>query len=1087
MNPYPIIIKYDDFNESEISSEPKEVKSFHLAKSTNESENKNSVSEKSCGPIEIKLNSETTGVESTAFHKSNDEAHNDIQSNGPRYCFAPLEENVWIHWKHHNPKMIKESKLQLFCRINNELKLIWTKTFVWDNCPEMAKTQFNGSLKSIENNDDEKNNEGLETVKLEYDQQLINDKFPGECVTAEFSPYKLMLTVVPISDTSVLNPQSVWMYFDILVHDIEFEWCPDNYLEKVLPNPNKTRNIAMYRSLTDVVDGENFNGRIPAPGEKKKVYLKSHTFYKTESELTNLTYYNRYKELWGDGPMIPIFAKAKIRKSNKQGVEAKFGLGKMKFMWEWVDKADADYNLTGLQRIQTWVNETRDYKTQRTTDSPEGKNCHVDRGGKRGIQAKTCFPQQNGKAPTELDQLNNEFPFKIEPWNDKNLLFTQRRWAAYSDSWASGVLAGKTGVLFQPSRMAGDGYELHVYLAYDTDRMMQQEAKENTMPVGLHKKTGTFQIWRELNISTHWRLKSESSNRGRLLDLVATKTKFAKYYIKLNLPPMPRYDVEPWFKALKEVWNETQLDSYIRLAMNPDDRSSLVSFIPYSEWFDKMVEIKGSKEALFNWANQQDNGLDAQGQPRRSSWDVGTGGSGMQPILKPWDLSFSENLNFDEEGKVKIYLPQLETSIVIEFSKNFSINRRTDITPENRNILKNFMRNSLDTFAKSLGEKGMGSYGRGKAPENHVALQIKLYGMLNEGRQQSRLSNIRTAIEKIVPELAYEVGKDTYENTSAGYSWAFLAFDLTLNKLVKGNNNTDLEGIAALQVTDVTNVKAPTGKAFFANAAGNRAFATTLDKDPKQVTFEHEIGHAMFLNHTHYSSYPHVGRKFSSDNDPLCLHQGPETAAKPETCIMHRTPSSSCADTSLFCGFCILRLWGWSFQKINNDGSINQAERTIWYDSAYNQNPNNLIGMPLHPVEMGEKQSEIIYVEGNVTMEGQAKVTITSNLIANNGKEILVAVATGDTQNSVAQKIKVALELDNEVNGLFDLKNFENRISLIVKNPGANDDTLKIEVENHTCEGLTKVESKSSDKGSLRLPHPPLDKETLQPIQYQLF
>src|SRR3712207_8825632 len=34
----------------------------------------------------------------------------------------------------------------------------------------------------------------------------------------------------------------------------------------------------------------------------------------------------------------------------------------------------------------------------------------------------------------------------------------QRSWAAYSFAWNDGVAASKTGVLFQPSRMAGDQY-----------------------------------------------------------------------------------------------------------------------------------------------------------------------------------------------------------------------------------------------------------------------------------------------------------------------------------------------------------------------------------------------------------------------------------------------------------------------------------------------------------------------------------------------------------------------------------------------------------------------------------------------------
>ena len=41
-----------------------------------------------------------------------------------------------------------------------------------------------------------------------------------------------------------------------------------------------------------------------------------------------------------------------------------------------------------------------------------------------------------------------------------------RKWSSYSYAWTKGILS-QTGVLFQPSRMAGDAYKVSVYLAYD--------------------------------------------------------------------------------------------------------------------------------------------------------------------------------------------------------------------------------------------------------------------------------------------------------------------------------------------------------------------------------------------------------------------------------------------------------------------------------------------------------------------------------------------------------------------------------------------------------------------------------------------
>ena len=42
-----------------------------------------------------------------------------------------------------------------------------------------------------------------------------------------------------------------------------------------------------------------------------------------------------------------------------------------------------------------------------------------------------------------------------------------RKWAAYSEPARAGGHAGKTGVIFRPSRIAGDAYEIRAYLDLD--------------------------------------------------------------------------------------------------------------------------------------------------------------------------------------------------------------------------------------------------------------------------------------------------------------------------------------------------------------------------------------------------------------------------------------------------------------------------------------------------------------------------------------------------------------------------------------------------------------------------------------------
>ena len=1171
MNPYPLEIKYTDFNTVQTVPVKQNQPQIHATRSVKEKNIQNAISTQTCGPVEVWLNSTTTNVRSpqAGCRKSSDKPpHADIIAADPtRYCFAPLQEDVWIHWKHKNPDLIAESKLELFCLINGRRKKIWTKTFIWKNCPKNAKTLFKGDLKLFNQGDDIRDNPGLQSVTLDYDNATYDAKFPGGCVTAEFSPYRLKLSVVSKTDSIKKRPQFVWMYFDVRVHDIDFEWCPDADLDNVLPNTIKAQNLAVCRSLADAADNNNLNGAIPIPGQTKKVYLKSHTFYKTASELTDITYYNRYRTLWGDGAMIPIFAKVRVRQSDGSGVFAPLALGKLKFLWDWVDRA-APSAAIGDASIQSWIDDSRDYKAAATADSPAGENCHVDRGGKRGLGAKTCFPQQTGKPPAANLPVHNGsdqmFPFKVEPLNGVASPFATRKWAAYSYSWASGILAGKTGVLFQPSRMAGDGYELNVYLAYDTDAEMETATPAN-IAAGLHKATGTFQIWRELAIIKHWRMKTNRVNLmgnitnagnatvtvtaagmpnspkviavaaalndtgndvadkirialnadpdvsgfftvggegsqiqltpnvagndptmsitinngtcaglipaasdGALLNLAATQTKFARYFIKLTVPAVVDHNLGNWFPALQNAVAgipppAPPLDDFIRAAVDPTKQGHLIHLIDYDSWYNNMLLAHGGSDAaLANWANTVTNGLDGGGQPRLHGWEYMQGGNGMQPIVKPWALAFPANDVLTIDGTVRVSFPNClpvvpPLDILFEKKGGLSVKRETTLSAAQRSQLKTKLSDALRVHRASRGENNFVSYGRGA--HAHVPMIVQLGGLQNDQRRRDRLANVRQAIEELNWELSKESGKSGYENTNAKLGWGFLVFDAAVDNVLGAQ-----EGIVALQATDLSNMNLPTGKAFYANAAGNRAVAATLVPNPAQQTFEHEIGHALFLCHTYATQ---------ETSDPNYLHQKNYPTAG--SCIMHVTPSSGCNATNLFCGFCLVRLWGWSFQKTDAAGAILlPVTRTLWYDSDYNQDPGSPAPIPPHPTG-GSQQTETLTVVGAITAAGagNATVTVTAAGMLNSPKAVSFAVANNDDANAVANKARLALNADVDVSAFFTIDGANALINLTAKAKAANDGTMNVAIDNGTCAGLTAVAASAHTRAGIAPPlHP---------------
>ena len=472
MKQYPLEIKYTDLNTRPPIVRRPIVPRVHVTRSVKEKTIQNAVSEQTCGPVNVWLKSLTTGVVSqlTGCHKSSDvPTHPVIAFNDDsRYCFAPMLEDVWIHWKHKTPALIKESRLELFCRINGELKRIWTKIFIWDNCPENAKTQFKGDLKLFNEVTDKLSNTGLRSVKLglfSYDQQ-----FPDGCVTAEFSPYELRLSVVPTSDTVRKLPESVWMYFDIRVK-LELYWGEEQMIPTgrndagMLP-PRKLTILpeekAILRTLRTQDQGANFK----IGTNNREIIIDANNFKEGHDD----EYHNDFVEttkLWGDGPRLPVIAEIKVKKSDGRIELCPRAIGNAKFLWDWEDTDDTQTN----PKWRNWVDgaatqETKDFltnifqATRDLTDPLDTDNCPTSYGGKRAKNLHP-FPILPGYAPANVIR-DGEFPFPIEACR-------VRKWAVFSKAWRSGALAGKTGVLFQPSRIAGDKYKLTVYLYYDSE------------------------------------------------------------------------------------------------------------------------------------------------------------------------------------------------------------------------------------------------------------------------------------------------------------------------------------------------------------------------------------------------------------------------------------------------------------------------------------------------------------------------------------------------------------------------------------------------------------------------------------------
>lgn len=233
---------------------------------------------------------------------------------------------------------------------------------------------------------------------------------------------------------------------------------------------------ALDRTLHDTL-----GGTLPTAGQTKTLALVSNVFKAANGEMNDNTLFTEYQTLWSAGPQIPVFAAVKVKDSGGAAVLAPRALAGLELAWEWLDEAED--TATQHAAAKTYLDAAIDFDKDLT--EPAGDNCHVDRGGKRGPGADPVFPPQAGQAAAAAFSAGT-FPFEVKP-------YVERANVALSRAWTDGVAGGKTGVLFEPSRMAGDKWSLRVFALRDL-------GEEGPAPAAVQASTGTFETSREVHV-----------------------------------------------------------------------------------------------------------------------------------------------------------------------------------------------------------------------------------------------------------------------------------------------------------------------------------------------------------------------------------------------------------------------------------------------------------------------------------------------------------------------------------------------------------------------------------------------------------
>ncbi len=226
---------------------------------------------------------------------------------------------------------------------------------------------------------------------------------------------------------------------------------------------------------------DTLGGSLPTAGQTKTLALVSNVFKTSSAEMNDNSLFVEYQTLWGAGPRIPVFAAVKVKDSSAAAVLAPRALAGLALAWEWLDVAEDTSALHAPAK--TYVDAAIDFDKDLT--EPTGDDCHVDRGGKRGPGADPVFPEQAGYAP-QAALAAARFPFAVQR-------HVERANVAVSHAWTDGVAGGKTGVLFEPSRMAGDKWSLRVFPLRDL-------REDGPAPAAIQASTGTFETMREVHV-----------------------------------------------------------------------------------------------------------------------------------------------------------------------------------------------------------------------------------------------------------------------------------------------------------------------------------------------------------------------------------------------------------------------------------------------------------------------------------------------------------------------------------------------------------------------------------------------------------
>ncbi|MPQ68084.1 MULTISPECIES: FYVE zinc finger domain-containing protein [unclassified Pseudomonas] len=440
-----------------------------------------------------------------------------------RYVMAPVVEAFPIAWTLTGHDRIRGLRLELYRR--GDPAPFWWKNLDYGAAGSAAagSTPFDGDLH---------NNVHLASIPPSTVNvgAALAGNFPLEVLTAEHAPYKLLLRIQEVQPPTRVTCAARWIYLDVMIHDIEL------HLEDVtwIPPAGPTYPDLRYRQLTaqtrTALAAQLAAGDLGvAAPVAANVPLAMNVFSRSAEDFYSNSVFAGQKLLFRDGPTLPLRATVRIRRSDGTPAAAQAGasaLGGLALQWDWESGVrPAHPNPTA----QAFIAEALDYKP---TEWPGARaNCHVDHGGKRGVNAHGVQPHFLALPATAL----------VAP-ADAIANVANRPWAVSSRPIADSAdqNGGKAGVLFLPSRIAGDTYRLRVYLGYPALGAFDvaadgalQAAADNSVSV---RSATTLTVRHRVDVAHQWRKNVNVNDAG--LNWVQVRAYLAAACVDLEGPAM---------------------------------------------------------------------------------------------------------------------------------------------------------------------------------------------------------------------------------------------------------------------------------------------------------------------------------------------------------------------------------------------------------------------------------------------------------------------------------------------------------------------------------------------------------------------